>query len=110
MIDKEYIKEIISRITKKKADGNIVPATASMQEIMIAVRDDALECMRTMCNEREIAVNRTLNSVSFKCLGEDITIRTKCRRSSQTRSIGLERFIHGRRRSHTRLRMMLGSF
>ena len=48
MIDKEYIKEIISRITKKKADGNIVPATASMQEIMIAVRDDAMECMRTM--------------------------------------------------------------
>lgn len=46
----------------------MVPATASMQEIMIVVREDALECMRTMCNEREIAVNRTLNSVSFKCL------------------------------------------
>ena len=45
MIDKEYIKEI-----------------------MIAIRDDALECMRTMCNDMEIAVNRTLNSVSFKCL------------------------------------------
>lgn len=68
MIDKEYIKEVISCITKKKADGNIVQATASMQEIMIAVRDDALERMRTMCNEKEIAVNRTLNSVSFKCL------------------------------------------
>ena len=68
MIDNEYIKEIISRITKKKADGNIVPATASMQEIMTAVREDSLECMRTMCNDREIAVNRTLNSVSFKCL------------------------------------------
>lgn len=68
MIDKEYIKEIISRITKNKADGNIVPATASMQEIMIAVRDDALECMRIMCNDKEIVVNRTLNSVSFKCL------------------------------------------
>ena len=68
MIDKEYIKEIISRITKKKVDGNIVPVTASMQEIMIAVREDAMECMRTMCNDREIAVNRTLNSVSFKCL------------------------------------------
>ena len=67
-MDKEYIKEIISRITKKKADGNIVPSTASMQEILSAIRDDALECMRTMCNEREIAVNRTLNSVSFKCL------------------------------------------
>ena len=68
MIEKEYIKEVISRITKKKADVNIVPATASMQEIMIAVREDAMECMRTMCNEREISVNRTLNSVSFKCL------------------------------------------
>lgn len=68
MIDKKYIKGIISRITKKKADGNMVPATASMQEIMIVVREDALECMRTMCNEKEIAVNRTLNSVSFKCL------------------------------------------
>ena len=68
MIDKEYIKEIVSSITKKKADGHIVPATASMQEIMIVIREDALECMRTMCNEREIAVNRTLNSVSFKCM------------------------------------------
>ena len=68
MIDKEYIKEIISRITDLKTEKNMVPATASMSEIMTAVRDDALECMRTMCNERDIAVNRTLNSVSFKCL------------------------------------------
>ena len=68
MIDKEYIKEIISRITDVKTEKNVVPATALMQEIMTAIREDALECMRTMCNEREIAVNRTLNSVSFKCL------------------------------------------
>lgn len=68
MIDKEYVKEVISRIVKKKSDGSVVPAAASMQEIMIAIREDALECMRTMCNEREIAVNRTLNSVSFKYL------------------------------------------
>lgn len=68
MIDKEYIKGIISRITDVKTEKNVVPATASMQEIMVAIRDDALECMRTMCNEREIAANRTLNSVSFKCL------------------------------------------
>ena len=68
MIDKEYIKEIISRITDLKTEKNIVPATASMQEIMTAIREDTLECMRTMCNEREIEVNRTLNSVSFKCL------------------------------------------
>ena len=68
MIDDEYIKEIISRITDIKTEKNVVPATASMQDIMTAVREDALECMRIMCNEREIAVNRTLNSVSFKCL------------------------------------------
>lgn len=68
MIDKEYIKGIISRIADVKTENNVVPATASMQEVMVAIRDDALECMRKMCNEREIAVNRTLNSVSFKCL------------------------------------------
>ena len=68
MIDKEYIKGIISRITDVKTEKNVVPTAASMQEIMAAVREDALECMRTMCNDREIAVNRTLNSVSFKCL------------------------------------------
>ena len=68
MIDKEYIKDVISRITDVKTEKNVVPATASMQEIMSAIRDDALECMRTMCNEREISVSRTLNSVSFKCI------------------------------------------
>ena len=68
MIDKEYIKDVISRITDVKTEKNVVPANASMQEIMAAIREDAMECMRTMCNEREIAVNRTLNSVSFKCL------------------------------------------
>ena len=68
MIDKEYIKGIISSITDVNAEKNVVPATASMQEIVAAIREDAMECMRTMCNEREIAVNRTLNSVSFKCL------------------------------------------
>ena len=68
MIDKEYIKDVISRITDVKTENNVVPATASMQEIMAAIREDAMECMRNMCNDREIAVNRTLNSVSFKCL------------------------------------------
>ena len=68
MIDKEYIKDVISRITDVKTEKNVVPATASMQEIMAAIREDAMECMRTMCNDREIAVNRTLNSVSFKCI------------------------------------------
>lgn len=68
MIDNEYVKEVISRITNLKSEKNMVPDAASMQEIMTTIREDVLERMRTMCNEREIAVNRTLNSVSFKCL------------------------------------------
>lgn len=68
MIDKEYIREIVSRITKERADGHVVPCTASMEEIMAVIREDAIECMRTMCYDRDIAVTRTLNSVSFKCL------------------------------------------
>lgn len=68
MIDKEYIKEVISRITKKKEDGNIVPAAASMQEVMASVRDDVLECLRTMYGTKEVVANKTLNSVLFKCL------------------------------------------
>ena len=68
MIDKEYIKEIISHITYVKTEKNVVPTNASMQEIMAAIREDTIGCMRNMCNDREIAVNRTLNSVSFKCI------------------------------------------
>lgn len=68
MIDKEYIKGIISGINKDKSEKNLVPYNASMQEIMEAVREDVLECMRNLCNDREISYNKTLNSVSFKCL------------------------------------------
>ena len=68
MIDKEYVKEVISRITNLKAEKNMVPATASMQEVMASVRDDVLECLRTMYVTKEVVANKTLNSVSFKCL------------------------------------------
>lgn len=68
MIDKEYVKEVISRFTNLKAEKNMVPAAASMQEIMTAIREDALECLRTMYGTKEVVANKTLNSVSFKCL------------------------------------------
>lgn len=68
MIEKEYVKEVISRITNLKAEKNIVPAAASMQEIMTTIREDALECLRTMYGTKEVVANKTLNSVSFKCL------------------------------------------
>ena len=68
MIDKEYVKEVISRITELKAENNMVPAAASMQEVMASVRDDVLECLRTMYGTKEVVANKTLNSVLFKCL------------------------------------------
>lgn len=68
MIDKEYVKEVISRITDLKTEKNMVPAAASMQEVMASVRDDVLECLRTMYSTKEVVANKTLNSVSFKCL------------------------------------------
>lgn len=67
-MDREYIKGVIKRIVDGKEAKDIVPSSATMGEIMGVVREDALECMRKMCNERVIAVNKTLNSVSFKCL------------------------------------------
>lgn len=67
MIDKEYIKGVISGITEKKADGSVVPAAASMQEVMASVRDDVLECLRTMYGTKEVVAKKTLNSVLFKC-------------------------------------------
>ena len=57
MIDKEYIKEIISHITDVKTEKNVVPTNASMQEIMAAIREDVLECMRTMCNDRAVSIH-----------------------------------------------------
>lgn len=68
MIDKEYVKEVISRIVKKKSDDSIVPTAASMQEVMATIREDVLECLRTMYGTKEVVANKTLNSVSFKCL------------------------------------------
>lgn len=68
MIEKEYVKEVISRITELKAEKNMVPAAASMQEVMASVRDDVLECLRTMYGTKEVVANKTLNSVLFKCL------------------------------------------
>ena len=68
MIEKEYVKEVISSITELKAEKNMVPAAASMQEVMASVRDDVLECLRTMYGTKEVVANKTLNGVLFKCL------------------------------------------
>lgn len=67
-MDKGYIKNVIARIVEGKEEKHISPSSATMGEIMRVVRDEVLELMRQMCKDQEIAVSRTLNSVSFKCL------------------------------------------
>lgn len=68
MIDKEYIKGVISGINEKKDECNTIPSHASIQEILAEVRKDTIDCLRNLCNDRDISYNKTLNSVSFKCL------------------------------------------
>lgn len=97
MIDKEYIKGIISGINKDKNEKKLVPYNASMQEIMEAVREDVLECMRNLCNDREISYNKTLNSVSFKCAYEK-TVQSEQDTSIQPRPGTLDKkgsFLEG---------------
>ena len=65
MIDKEYIKDVISRITDVKTEKNVVPTTASMQEIMAAIREDAMECMRAMCNDRGKYVQTSFHDIDI---------------------------------------------
>lgn len=65
---REYIKNVIAKIVDGKEEKHITPSSATMGEIMGVVRDEVLELMRQMCKDQEIAVNKTLNSVAFKCL------------------------------------------
>lgn len=66
MMDKEYIKSIIDKIVSGKKEKNIVPSNACLNEVLEAVRDDALECLRDMWGSSEVVTRKTLNSVSFK--------------------------------------------
>ena len=66
MIDKEYIKSIISGIVSEKEKKGTKPSNATLSEVMLAIREESLACMREMCTNRELLANKTLNSVSFK--------------------------------------------
>lgn len=67
-MDKGYIKNAIAKIVGEKEEKHITPSSATMGEIMGVVREDVLELMRKMYEGQEIAVSKTLNSFSFKCL------------------------------------------
>ena len=64
-ISAEYIKTVVRRITGKKAERGTEPSYATMNEVLAAVSEDMLECMRRMCRNKELDVHKTLNSVAF---------------------------------------------
>ena len=66
MIDKEYIKSIVSGIVSEKEKKGTKPSNATLSEVMLAIRESSLDCMRKMCENGELLANKTLNSVSFK--------------------------------------------
>ena len=66
MIDNEYIRTVVESIISDKEMRNIAPASATMTEVMSAVRKDALDGLRSLCLSKEIVVNRTLNGFSFR--------------------------------------------
>jgi len=66
MIDKEYIKSIISGIVSEKEKKGIKPPNATLSEVLEVIRESSLACMREMCGSGELLTNKTLNSVSFK--------------------------------------------
>jgi hypothetical protein len=105
MVGRIYFSEVKKTITKDELLANKEFICASEDsEILIdfgGYRRETLDCYVTVDDS-------CINIIEL--LGRTITILIKCRRSSQTLSIGLGKFIPGRRRSHTRLRMMLGSF
>jgi len=68
MMDREYIKGIIQRIVDGNEEKHLSPSNASLMSVLSAVKEDLVVTLRDMCEKREIACNRTINSASFKCL------------------------------------------
>lgn len=66
MIDNEYIRAVVESIISDKEMRNVVPASATLTDVLSAVRKDALEGLRSLCRSKEIVVNKTLNGFSFR--------------------------------------------
>lgn len=65
MIESEYVKSIVRKIVEDKRSKNIVPDRALLGEIDKVVCEDTLNCLRQLYKDKEITVNRSLNSISF---------------------------------------------
>lgn len=62
---KEYLYNVVSRLIQEKAEKNVAPAGVILEEVMVELKDDALEIMRELHREKKIRGNKTLNSILF---------------------------------------------
>lgn len=69
MMDKEYIKNIISDIAAKRVKENVVPNYVLMEDVKCAVIDDLTNALREMCKDGTLEWHKTLNSVGFSVKG-----------------------------------------
>ena len=69
MMNKEYIKNIISDIEAKRVKENTVPSYALMEDVKRAVADDLVNTLREMCKDGTLEWHKTLNSVGFNVKG-----------------------------------------
>lgn len=65
MIDKETMLRVVRDVQSTKAEKNIVPTNAMMEEVLAQVREEALEVLRELYKEGKVQCHKTLNSVSF---------------------------------------------
>ncbi len=66
MIENEYIRSVVESIILDKESRKVVPASATLLEVMETVRKDAMEELRNLCRSKVIVVNKTLNGFSFR--------------------------------------------
>lgn len=65
MIDRDTMLRVVQDVQSAKAEKNIVPTSATMEEILARVRDESLETLRELYKEDRVQCHKTLNSVSF---------------------------------------------
>lgn len=65
-MDREYVKNIITKIERAKQEKNMSPDYALMESIKASVMDDLVQTLREMCIDNTIEWHKTLNSVGFK--------------------------------------------
>lgn len=69
MMDKEYVKSIISDIQDSLRKENKVPDYALIESVKHSVIEDLMNTLREMYKDGELEYHKTLNSYGFSMKG-----------------------------------------